>query len=241
MMGSSHAATGALTGVLCVSAFGGDLITVAAGAVLGAGAALVSDLDHGNSCATLAHGPFTKIPSRILVALSKFSYRNTRTAWEKSHLPNHDPGGHRYLTHTGIFAAVAGLATYGGSIFWPVRLVIEFLLISFAVRGLCQALPGSNKIDKWPVRSIVSAAGAWLLPVSPILLGALMTVGILTHIVADSLTKAGTPILWPVKIRGQRWCRLRTPITITTGKSRAEPIISWASMISSVILGLYLA
>lgn len=241
MMGSTHAATGALTGVLTVIALGGGLPAVATGAVLGAGAALVSDLDHGNSCATLAHGPFTKIPSKILTRISKWSYRSTRTTWERTHLPKHDPGGHRYLTHTGIFAVAAGLATYGGSIFWPIRMLIVFLLISFAIRGLCQALPGSNKIDKWQVRTVVSAAGAWLLPVTPSMLGVLMTVGVLTHIAADSLTKAGTPVFWPVKIRGQRWCRMRTPLTLTTGAGRAEPVISWVSMISGVVLGFYLA
>lgn len=239
-MGSTHGATGALTGVLLVGVLGGSVIEVATGAILGAGAALVSDLDHGNSCATLAHGPFTKLLSRAIVGTSKIFYRRTRTAWERSHLPRHDPGGHRYLTHTGIFAVAAGAATYGASGFWPVRLMIEFLLISFAIRGLCQALPGSNKIDKWPLRSLVSAAGAWLLPVTSIMLGSIMTVGILTHIAADSMTKAGTPFWWPIKIRGQRWCRIKTPLTITTGKSRAEPIISWASMILGLVAAVYL-
>lgn len=239
-MGSTHATTGGLTGILTVGLLGGDLKTIAAGAVLGAGAALVSDLDHGNSCATLAHGPITRIPSRMIVGISKFSYRHTRTTWEKSHLPKHDAGGHRYLTHTAIFALITGVVTLAGASFWPVRMMIEFFLISFAIRGITQALPGSNKIDEWPIRSVVSAAGAWALAVSPLTLAGIMTVGIMTHIGADSLTVAGTPILWPVKIRGQRWCRLRTPVTITTGKSRAEPIISWASMIAGVVTGLYL-
>lgn len=239
-MGSTHGATGALAGVLLVGAARGSVIEMAAGAVLCAGAALVSDLDHGNSCATLAHGPFTKILSRVIVRVSKITYRNTRTAWEKSHLPQHDPGGHRYLTHTGIFAITAGAGTFGLSHLWPLRLVIGFLLISFAIRGLCQALPGSNKIDKWPARSVASAAGAWFLTPSPIMLATLMTAGILTHIAADSLTRAGTPFWWPMRIRGQRWCRVKSPITITTGQSRIEPIISWASMILGVVLGLYL-
>lgn len=240
MMGSTHATTGLPVGVLLVGGLGGSPIEMAAGAVLCAGAALASDLDHGNSCATLSHGPFTEIPSKILVRVSKITYRSTRTAWERSHLPQHDPGGHRYLTHTGIFALITGVITYGLSTFWPIRMMIASLLISFAIRGMCQALPGSNKIDKWPVRSTVSALGACLLPVSPIMLGAIMTAGILTHIGADSLTKAGVPFCWPIKIRGQRWCRLRSPMTITTGKSRAEPIISWVSMIGSVVLGLCL-
>jgi hypothetical protein len=240
MMGSTHASTGLPVGVALVGVLGGGPIEMAAGAILCAGAALASDLDHGNSCATLSHGPFTKIPSKVIVRSSKISYRWTRTAWEKSHLPKHDPGGHRYLTHTGIFALITGVITYGLSTLWPVRLVVAGLLISFAIRGMTQALPGSNKIDKWPIRTVVSGLGAWILPVSPIMLGAIMTAGILTHIAADSLTKAGVPFCWPIKIRGQRWCRLRTPFTITTGKSKAEPIISWLSMIAGIVVGVYL-
>lgn len=240
MMGATHAATGIPVGVLLVGLSGGTPVEMAAGGILCAGAALASDLDHGNSCATLAHGPFTGIPSKVIVRISKLSYRSTRTAWERSHLPQHDPGGHRYLTHTGIFAMAAGVATYAGSSLHPIRLVISFLLISFAIRGMTQALPGSNKIDKWPVRTLVSGLGAWLLPVAPIIFGLLMTAGILTHIAADSLTRAGVPFLWPVKIRGQRWCRLRAPFTITTGKSRAEPIISWLSLTAGAVAGLYL-
>jgi LexA-binding, inner membrane-associated putative hydrolase len=240
MMGSTHAATGALAGVVVTSAAGSDLLTVAAGAVLCAGAALVSDLDHGNSCATLAHGPFTRIPSKILIRISRSTYRHSRTPWEKSHTPSHDPGGHRYLTHTGLFAIFAGMVAVAMSITWPSQMVVEFFLISFAIRGLCQALPGSNKIDKWPLRTVVSAAGSWALLINPILLGVIVTAGIFTHIAADSMTKAGVPVCWPIMIRGQKWCRLRTPKTITTGKGRAEPIISWVSMIGGVLLGLYL-
>jgi hypothetical protein len=240
MMGSTHAATGIPVGVALVGLLGGSPVEMASGAVLCAGAALASDLDHGNSCATLSHGPFTKIPSKVIVRVSKIAYRTTRTAWERSHLPQHDPGGHRYLTHTGIFALITGVITYGASAFWPVQMMIVFSLISFAIRGMTQALPGSNKIDKWPVRTLVSGLGAWLLPVTPIMLGALVSAGVLTHIGADSLTKAGVPFLWPIKIRGQRWCRLRAPFTITTGKSKAEPIIIWISMASGLAAAVYL-
>lgn len=241
MMASAHSATGALTGVLTASAFGGDLLTVIAGGVLGAGAALVSDLDHGNSCATLAHGPFTRWSSKLIIWISRQTYRRSRTDWEKSHRPQHDAGGHRYLTHTGLFAIFAGMTATALSITWPSQMIVEFFLISFAIRGVCQALPGSNKIDKWHIRTPVALAGSWFLLINPILLGIITGVGIMTHIAADGMTKAGVPVLWPIKIRGQKWCRLRTPVTITTGKGRAEPIISWASLIGSVALGLYLA
>jgi hypothetical protein len=247
MMGSTHATTGGFVGVAVVGLSGGGPVAMAAGAVLGAGAALVSDLDHGNSCATLSHGPFTVIPSKILIWISRMTYRHSRTGWEKSHRPSHDPGGHRYLTHTGIFAVFAGALTIALSITWPSQMAVEFFLISFAIRGLCQALPGSNKIDKWPARTVASLAGSWFLMIgyghmviNPILLGVIVSAGIFTHIGADALTKAGVPVLWPITIRGQKWCRLRAPKTITTGKGRAEPIISWVSMIGGIILGLYL-
>jgi hypothetical protein len=240
MMGSTHAATGALAGVVVTSATGGSPLTVAAGAVLCAGAALVSDLDHGNSCATLAHGPFTRLPSKIVIRISRTTYRHSRTNWEKDHRPSHDPGGHRYLTHTGIFAVFAGMLATALSITWSSQMAVEFFLISFAIRGLCQALPGSNKIDKWPARTMISAIGSWFLLINPILLGVIVSTGIMTHIAADGMTKAGVPIFWPVTIRGQKWCRLRTPVTITTGKGRAEPIITWVSLIGGTLLGLYL-
>lgn len=89
--------------------------------------------------------------------------------------------GHRILTHTGIAAVIAGLAMGG---------------ITTAVGlGVATASPGLG----------AGIAGAWWW------CGLAFGWGCLVHILGDSCTVQGTPIAWPLTIRGKRWYMVRAP------------------------------
>lgn len=229
MMGSTHAATGAVAGALTASAAGAGPGLTLSSALVCAGAALVPDLDHGNSCATLAYGPATKQLHRGTAWLSLKMWESTRTDWERR-AEFRDAGRHRYLTHTGLFAVFAGALGFALAEFDTGRFLVVLVMVSFALRGLSQALRSLRWLDAVVVRTLIAAAVAFLLAPSQTLTGVLVGVGCLAHIAGDSLTRAGVPLLWPRTIRGQRWCRLRTPLTVTTGDSRFEAGLRWLSL-----------
>lgn len=242
MMGSTHALMGGVAGALIAPALSfGPFMTVAS-VVITAGAALVPDLDHTNSSATLAHGPVTRMFSDDLRGLSAHCYKITHTPWDdkSAEYARDVRGTHRYLTHTGIFAAAFGLfvgvtsqiegETRGGIMISPFRWAFVLLMTSFAIRGLCQFKP-NRKLDRWWVRALIGLAGALVIPITGMELGVLIMVGCLTHDLGDWMTKSGVPFLWPMKIRGMHWRRFRSPITSSTGKGVLEPVMRWISVV----------
>ena len=108
MMGFSHATTGVLVGVAVAAPLAAAAGTpptpmgLLAWALLGAGSALVPDLDHPSSTATRSQGFVTGLLSRGMRALSLAVYRRTRTPADRS------DGEHRHLGHTPVFAAAVG-------------------------------------------------------------------------------------------------------------------------------------
>lgn len=243
MMGNTHAATGAVAGVLLAWAVHAGPASIVVAGLLSAGAALVPDLDHTNSIVTRAHGPITRGLSDFVRWLSMVTYKGTRTPWEASHEGGkHSVGKHRYLTHTMIFAIAMGLIVLAASIYPLTFLPIVFLMVSFALRGAALGLASAKDLDAWPVRSlvavIISSVIVWHSSITGTEVAAYMILGCLTHDLADGMTKAGVPLLWPIKIRGQRWCRVRTPITATTGEGWFEPILRWICLVAAPILTL---
>lgn len=244
MMGSTHALMGGVAGALVAPALGFGPLMTAASVVITAGAALVPDLDHPNSSATLAHGPVTRMFSEDLRALSANLYKVTHTRYDdlSAEHARDVRGTHRYLTHTGIFAVVLGIfigitsqvqgETRSGTLISPVRWAFVALMISFAIRGLCQFKP-NRKLDRWPVRTVIGLAGALVIPITGKELGILIMVGCLTHDLGDWMTKSGIPFLWPIKVRGMYWRRYRAPLTSSTGKGHLEPILRWVSVIAA--------
>lgn len=244
MMGNTHAATGAVAGVLLAWAGNAAPLASVAAAVLCAGAALVPDLDHKNSIVTRAHGPITGKLSGVVRGLSAIVYKATRTPWEASHeAGKHSVGKHRYLTHTLAFAIAMGLLVLASSALRVTFAMVVFLMISFALRGAALGLSSMRKLDHWLTRSLVAVIPTYvivwqsLIPAEGVAL--LMILGCLTHDLADGMTKAGVPLLWPLKIRGQRWCRLRTPLTISTGKTWVETALRWACLVGAPILMIW--
>ncbi|WP_344973626.1 metal-dependent hydrolase [Salinactinospora qingdaonensis] len=238
-MAPSHAMTGVLTGVaatfVAAPLLAPDLWTTATTAVLTAGAALLPDLDHPQATATRSQGPVSRAACTGVRALSARVWRATATprdggGWDAD-------GTHRHLSHTVPAALLVGLVAGLVSLWWLGALLVAWLLASLALRGLF-----GRAARSWLAVSGVAAVVAALAVVVADLpawwLGALVAVGMVTHVLGDALTPAGVPLLWPLARRGSRWWMVSTPFTLTTGTrgEKAVQVISGAGTVSLVLL-----
>ncbi|MDA8371785.1 MAG: metal-dependent hydrolase [Nocardiopsaceae bacterium] len=234
-MAPSHAATGLLTGVLATAALSPVMavgpLELGAGAVIGAGAALLPDIDHPGSTATRSQGPVTWLLSAGARRLSAAVYRRTRTRADTA-----ADGEHRYLWHTPVAAVVTGgLVGLGGALSVWVLAAVLWFTIGLAVRGLAQALPrgrGRAQLMSWPVVAITAAAATALLiwaGASPgPYAGAVLALGMVVHSLGDALTRTAVPLAWPVPVGGRRWAMVGVPhrLRFSTG-SWPEHVIRW--------------
>lgn len=241
MMGSTHFATGALAGCGIFAATGASPPLIIAGSVLTGGAALVPDLDHTNSCPTLAVKPVTGWLATGLRELSASVYRRSATDYERRSTNERDPGRHRYLTHTLVFAAALGGAAWWSSELFVVRVVLSVLLVAFAIRGAAQKIAVVRPLDKPVLRLAVSAALGCCLgwAIEPRQLALALAAGCVVHVLGDMMTKSGVPLLWPYMINGKRWWKVRTPGAITTGEGRVEPALRWACLVGTPMVGIW--
>lgn len=216
MMGPGHALTGAAGGLLaaCVAdVLGAPLGTAGTLLVagLGAGAALVPDLDHERSTVSTSFGPLTRVLARGLNKASARVYDATATGHDEDR-----DGGHRGLTHTWPFAVVLGSTAAAAVALWgrPVVLAVVFVLLSLALRGVLAPLvrrvgwlgttAAAALLTWWGGDSLPAGAEwAWI--------GAALAAGCLVHDWGDSLTLMGCPWLWPIVIRGERWYPIGAP------------------------------
>ncbi|WP_084792102.1 metal-dependent hydrolase [Actinopolyspora mortivallis] len=207
MMNGAHAATGLLAGTVVATLAQPTVPGVALGALSGAGAALLPDIDHDRSTITTSSGPVTRAAAELSQALARWTYRRTR-------LP-HDPradgktGEHRGLIHTPVFAVVVGAALAGATLVtdWA-GIVAVYLLTSAALRSLRWSFPHRvRRMLQLPRRTApplyalgitgalvyvhaVAAVGAWL--------GGIVTLGMIVHSLGDGATHSGIPFTWPL-------------------------------------------
>lgn len=246
MMAPSHAATGALAGLASTAATAPltgmrlDGWVLATGALIGAGAALLPDLDHPGSTAARSQGPLTALASRGVQALSAQVYRLTRTPGDKR-----SEGTHRYLFHTPACALVLGVVAGVAATLWTAAMaVLVWFTLSLALRGLGQALPGGRArtaVTSWvalsatvrrilrplPARvrrhvaewtSVSATAGALTLVLVKLeaahtgpYIGVSLALGMIVHSLGDALTHSAVPLAWPFTVGGQRWAMLGPP------------------------------
>ncbi len=257
MMGPSHALSGAalwLAGTLAAERL--DLahltpVEVATGTLVCAGAALLPDLDmsgaviRGKGGATIANtfGRASLFLAEIVEKVSLGVYHLTSTG--------RDPGrdnGHRTLTHTLPFCATAGALTWWGTHAggpWA-TIVVLVLTTGLAIRGLTPRWAGRVG---WLVITTSSLAAGYGLHLlldagrAPYLLGAAVGAGCVIHLLGDIITRAGVPILWPIKIRGQRWRMIGIPNSLAvecggTGEQllrAAFTVVSMAAVVGLII------
>ena len=247
MMGFSHATTGVLVGVAVAAPLAAAAGTpptpmgLLAWALLGAGSALVPDLDHPSSTATRSQGLVTGLLSRGMRALSLAVYRRTRTPADRS------DGEHRHLGHTPVFAAAVG-AVIGllCHLSWWATLVTAWFLAFLGLRALRKvAWRGlRTALGSWPGAALgalcVAALflTAWDNHPPGWIVGAVVALGMIVHSLGDALTSSGVPLAWPFTVNGRRWAMLGVPrwMRFRTG-TWPEWVVGAVSLTGSLAVG----
>lgn len=235
MMGSSHAATGLAVGgvVLAGLSWAGAPVgfaDVVFGGMVCAGAALLPDLDHPTSTATLSQGPVSAAASRGVRALSSVVWRATRTPWDRG--GRDGDGVHRHLSHTVPAAVVCGAVVAVAGLWWPALALVVWVVFSLAVRGLAACWRGRRL--GWAEASgaaLLLTIGVFGFGVGPLVVAGMVALGVVVHVLGDALTVAGVPLAWPLRVRGARWRMVGAPLRFRTGReSVPEYVIRWVAL-----------
>lgn len=245
-MGATHAMSGVAL-FLAIAAFAPDFTekalgtsviwVIILGALVTAGAALLPDLDNTTSTAKNSLGPLGLILSYFFRTSSAIIQTVVRTPRDDP-----EPNPHRGAWHTIPAAALLGYLTYlgtkiGGSVDIPLigtitgggvfALVIAFLMTHLALSGLASSF--MKKIKKSSaIGELVALAISFTLTalifvniptdISFWWLGVSVGFGMFVHVLGDSMTTAGVPILFPLSaiIKGKFWWTTRF-LTIKAG------------------------
>lgn len=246
MLGGTHAATGSLAGVVVAGLLGdAGLVELATGAAVGAGAALLSDLDHPNSTATRSQGPASRAVCSGLRSLSGVVFQGTRTRYDDG--CEDDGGRHRHLTHTLPACVAVGALVWTVSSHWIGAAVVLWLLISLGLRGVGQCLTGRDRreLSQWTTVTVGAAVAVVVVmvaaPPNPVLLAAVVATGMVVHIFGDWLTPAGVPLAWPLVHRGKRWWMFRSPLAFRAGDCWQETAVRWVCWGGTPVAALMMA
>lgn len=223
-----------------------------------AGAALLPDLDNVKSTALSVLGPIGQLLSEIMRGTSTIIFQLTRTKYDEK---NADP--HRGFWHTLISSFVIGfvvhtlvsidikvnnvLSSYGfNTVGDYLALLWIFITVQLAFSGLF------NSVVKKYNKSIIGKLTLLLVGtiISFILikynttdnynwLTVSIILGYIFHILGDTLTVAGTPILFPFKFKGKRWFTHRI-LKIRAGGEIENllllPLFSIIALICSILI-----
>lgn len=231
-----------------------DLTVYLMSVVIVTGAALMPDLDASRSTIINTLGFAGVGLSKLMRSASKLVQSVIKGPRESV---TEDP--HRMLWHTGLSAVLAGLLvtaltsiTYSFNIFGK-DLTVGMLVITglmYLSMKLIMATIFKKHYKRLGMaqRGLVSAASLALsfglttqLPseLSYSWVGAVFGIGWLLHLIAgDIFTPMGVPLLFPLKIRGKRWWRIRFPLTVQAGGD-FEPILASLILLFVVVLGLF--
>lgn len=221
VMGPTHAMSGAAAGLLAAQLlppnWGGPTSPTETFIWAGvcAGASLLPDLDLPGSTVSRSFGPASTAASHAINAMSTLFYQATSSGRD-----NHRDGGHRTLTHTLAFALALGVAVSAAVTAFgkPAILATFFFTLGLALRGLAGSWAKENgAIAVVAASAVLAAVAGFFLPAetSSVSLGAMVTVGCITHCLGDGITKEGIPFLAPfVTINGKRWWEFTLPSLI---------------------------
>lgn len=218
VMGPTHAMSGAAVGLTVAQVlpaqWGGVTSPTDAFIYAGitAGAALLPDLDSPQATVSRSFGPLSLGLSHIVENAAQ-GFVNATRGYKDPYCGN----GHRTATHTIWFAWIMGIvASAIIAAFGKAGVVgLLFIFLGLALRGL---LPGWAKKNDWIIVTGVSAVLAWLAWQSmdsssaKLVMSSAVTIGVLTHLAGDFITKQGIPALAPVVRVGQhRWWDFAPP------------------------------
>ena len=240
-MGTSHAATGLLAGAGVGTALGAEWSDTLVCAAVGAGAALLPDVDEPGSTVGRSLGPVSRVAASGLRGLSRAVF--TRTATEADLAAGRD-GGHRHLTHTlpavAAFALLGFLAALPGAIGTALAVgAMAALGLGTIARSMTWAGRSGSRQAAVLLLALACALGAAFAPGgAPWLIGLAVAAGALAHILGDWLTKSGVPLAWPLRVQGARWHMLRSPLPFATGDAWPERGIRVVSLLGFGLVGL---
>lgn len=207
MLGRSHILSGLIAGTAVAGVLDAPLPVRLLVIPVAGGAALLPDLDHRGSKIARSLGPVTRLLAAGVNSVSLAVYDGTATADD----PDRNDG-HRTFTHT-----VPGCCVWGvvlllvGAVGLPVAVCLAVLVglmgSGMAVRGFGFSVVGG--VGSWWVTAQYPGWW-WVWPLVVVL-------GSLAHVAGDAWTTAGVPLAWPVRVRGQRWYRVKGPATMRTG------------------------
>jgi membrane-bound metal-dependent hydrolase YbcI (DUF457 family) len=172
---------------------------------ISAGFSLGPDIDHPHSTVSqaagrpvhdLAHGLSTA--ARNILATGR-----DRRRFAQAKLRGFDPS-HRSLTHTLVFSVGVITMVYG---------VAHSSVVTAVVAALCVAACRKLAPRRWQNAILGAAAsmlffGVYSAP-SPEHAALAAGAGWISHLIADACTTAGVPLLWPLRIKGCFWWRIR--------------------------------
>ncbi|MFR9727695.1 metal-dependent hydrolase [Saccharopolyspora sp. MS10] len=219
MEAGGHACTGALAGAAASSALGAftgadlGIAGTAVGALLGAGAALLPDLDADGATAYRSGGRVTAVVGECFQWLARTAYGGTRLP----HDPNGD-GEHRGLVHTPLFAAALGLLVALGALLTPwVTGVAMVLVLAPGISALSRSGPRwvrrNLRTDRDPVALVVAIGITCALALAGAMAelgwfaGLSITMGMIVHSVGDSATRSGICWTYPIRRRCAKCAR----------------------------------
>lgn len=241
MMGRTHALSGAagwITGCATLAATGHPpgLRTVAFGAVIAAGHALLPDVDHPGSTIARSLGPATRL-------IASGVHRSA--AWLRLASCQHcrrrpDRGGHRAITHTGVFALAAGscAALLGGAAGWVAAATVAGLSAALAVRAMTTRRQRGT--FGAAIAGLVAAGMLWLTAPDSTAwwwIGAPVAWGTLAHSLGDAVTKSGAPLLWPIRVRGCRWWGVGSPRWLRFRTGGGVEQVVWVLLLAGTVGG----
>lgn len=191
------------------------------------GAGLLCDLDTTQSTAAKSLGLVTKLIARGVAAGSLVIYHATRSPGDVVDRKS----GHRAASHTIPFCVLAGGLVGLLCLLSPIAAAVSCALLGgllacgFRKAGLLLAV-STGAVSWWTLTSY--SGWSWLLSVA-------VFVGCLVHILGDTITCSGTPILWPLVSGGKRWRLVSTPITFTAGDSVETGVVAPLLVVSLVV------
>lgn len=235
-----------------------DLITMLVGLIIAIGAGLLPDLDNTKSSAISTLGIIGVALSSFMRFVSEFIYSISHTNKEPE-----TSNPHRGFWHTLAAGVIFGLFTmflmsFNASIFkinkitFTVSTIILFIYLLIAFELMLTAFfkkfisKEKNKnfgiITLWLIGFVFSSIMILLLlPIKSLSwVGFMVMIGWTIHIMGDTITTSGTPILWPIKHNGKRWWSYRLPPYIHADGPVEHKIIFPIFVVISIIMTIIL-
>lgn len=189
------------------------------------GASRLPDLDNTRSSAISALGVVGSILSDLMRSMSTAIFHITKTKYDKSDSSGNPHRGffHTALSAVGLFFLINFTTKIPGKVgsyttgevfvaFWV------FICVQIALSSLFEKKYRKNKNKMGTVgiliNTLISALCSFLVIVSTQghdnqWLAFAISFGYLAHIFGDTLTVSGTPLLFPIRIKGKRWFNIR--------------------------------